>query len=501
MLVGLFLVGCSDFLDVNDNPNYPTKIEDYLIIPASQASIASVMSADYGLVGGFWSQYWAQSNTSSQYKVLETYSLSSNSNNVNGSYLELFTGGLSDNEILCVKSKKEKNWSLYLMSSVMKAYGFQYLVDLYGNVPYKEAFKGEDNNFSPKIDKGEDIYVDIYNLLNEALKNIKDNNVKGFDNRYLECDLLLQGDVDEWVRFANTLKVKILLRQYYVKTSWVTQELTKLLPSNNFLTKDVSLVNFEDVDSKSNPLYEADQRQLNTKANIRANATFTSYLKDNADTRIDKLFEKVNDEILGMITGSYEIPVSKWNANDIISKPILTPTMPVHLMTLSESYLLLSEAYIRIGDYANAKQYYDKGVLESFARMELDGSSFVASGGVYEFPSSGVENQIKAIIMQKWVDAADGQRGCESFIEQVRTGYPEVAKQDIQDEIVEGNENDLPLGYVPGTLIYSKKGNTGGQFPKRLPYADCELNYNANAVDYRGLSDMQVMLSNVWWKQ
>jgi len=494
-------VSCSDFLDVNENPNYPTKVDDYLIIPASQSSIASVMSADYGLIGGFWSQYWAQNNTSSQYKIFETYTLSSNSNNVDGAYLEMFTGGLSDNEIIHLKAKRNKNWGLYLMTSVIKSYGFQYLVDLYGNVPYTEAFLGESGNYSPKIDKGEDIYIAIYALLNEALENVKQNNITGIDSRYKDCDLFLEGNIDYWVGFANSLKLKILLRQYYVNTSWVESELTKLLQNGDFLIKDVSLVNFEDVDSKSNPLYEADQRRLNTKTNIRANATFTSYLKANGDTRINKLFEVVNNEILGMITGSYEIPSSEWKAPDIISKPIMTPIMPVYLMTLAESDLLLAEASVRIGDVVNAKKYYDEGVLESFKRMGLDGTLFIAPGAVYQFPTVNTESRIKAIIMQKWIDAADGQRGCESFIEQVRTGYPEVASKDIQEKISEGNENDLPIGYIPGTLVYSKKGATGGVFPKRLPYADCELNYNENATDYRGLSDMQVMLSNVWWKQ
>ena len=66
----LSLFGCSEFLDVNENPNFPEKVEDYLILPSAQAGVASVMSADYGLIGSFWAQHWAQNNTSSQYQSI-----------------------------------------------------------------------------------------------------------------------------------------------------------------------------------------------------------------------------------------------------------------------------------------------------------------------------------------------------------------------------------------------------------------------------------------------
>ncbi len=104
------LSGCSEFLDVNDNPNYPAQVEDYLILPSAQAGVASVMSADYGLIGSFWAQHWAQNNSSSQYKSFETYTLSSTDNRVDGSYLSMYRDGLGDNEIIHLKAEQEENW-------------------------------------------------------------------------------------------------------------------------------------------------------------------------------------------------------------------------------------------------------------------------------------------------------------------------------------------------------------------------------------------------------
>lgn len=485
----LFLfTSCEEFLDVNENPNDPASVEDYLLLPAAQVSIASVYSADYGLIGSFWSQHWAQNNTSSQYKTFETYTIASNDGNINRSYRELYYGGLADNEIIHVQAQEDENWGLYLMTSALKAYTFQYLVDLYGNVPYTEAFQGEEGIFNPAIDKGEDVYSAIYSLLDDALSKDRSSFIA---SRYAKYDLLCGADLDKWERFANTLKLRILLRQY--EKNDVTSEISALLANGKFLTSDIQFTNFEDADSKSNPMYESDQRQLNTTNNIRANATFISYLVANNDSRISKLFEKVGTNYAGMVTGSYEVPTPVFDATKVTSRPIQTATMPINLMTVAESELLLAEANLRLSNTDAAKAHYEAGVQSSFSRLGADIADLLT--GAYAFPETGFDSQLKAIIMQKWVDAADGQRGIESFIEWVRTGYPETST--MSNDIDEGYT--LPDGYIPGTLIYSKKGTTGGKFPIRFPYADAELNYNSNAAEYKSLSDAEVMQSNVWW--
>jgi len=488
------LTSCEKYLDVNDDPNYTKDKQEVLILPAAQVSVANVFSADYGLLGSFWSQHWAQDNTSSQYKEFETYSLSGNFSSVDRSYSELYYGGLADNEIVLLKAGKEENWGLYLITATLKAFAFQYLVDLYDNVPYNEAFKGQDGILNPEINTGQEVYDSIYSLLNNALS--KDmSNFKA--EEYKDSDLILGANLNDWKAFANTLKLRILLRQYYARTSYVQSELSGLLSNATFLTKDVLLVNFggEDDDSKRNPLYETDQAQLGVKNNIRANATFISYLKANNDTRMSALFDSVGGDILGFVTGSYSISTSVLEGPDVIANPKWEHDMPVSLMTVAESELLLAEAYLRLNDEASAKIHYENGVKSSFKRIGAEIGDLLTTS--YAFPSDSAELQLEAIIMQKWVDAAEGQRGIESFIEQVRTGYPKVSE--VSSSVNQGY--NLPSSYVPGTLIYSKQGATGGKFPVRLPYPDTEMNFNSNAEKYKNLTDSDVLLTKVWWNK
>jgi hypothetical protein len=311
--------------------------------------------------------------------------------------------------------------------------------------------------------------------------------------RYAKYDLLCGADLTKWTEFANTLKLRILLRQYNKNTAFAQGEIAALLANGTFLTSDVQFTNFEDADSKSNPMFESDQRQLNTAENIRAAVPLMSFLTANGDARRELMFQKVGATYNAMVPGSYAVATTTFDATKIIARPIQTATMPINLMTVAEAELLQAEAYLRAGNIAAAKEHYEAGVTSSFDRIGADIDTLLT--GAYAFPATGVDAQLEAIIMQKWVDAADGQRGIEAFIERVRTGYPKLST--ISAQIPEGYT--VPDGYVPGTFIYSKKGTTGGKFPVRFPYPDSELNYNSKAAEYKALKDADVMQTNVWW--
>jgi hypothetical protein len=222
-----------------------------------------------------------------------------------------------------------------------------------------------------------------------------------------------------------------------------------------------------------------------------------SFLTANGDTRRDSMFVEVGGAYNGLVTGSYEIATTVFDATTITSRPRITPTMPINLTTVAEAEFLQAEAYLRLGDVASAKLHYDAGVTSSFERIGAVMDSTLLTTGAYAFPTTGFEDQLEAIITQKWVDLADGQRGIEAFIEIVRTGYPKVSA--VSDQIPQGYQIPEGVNYIPGTLIYSKKGTTGGRFPVRFPYPDSELNYNSNAAEYKALRDADVMLTNVWW--
>ena len=143
---------------------------------------------------------------------------------------------------------------------------------------------------------------------------------------------------------------------------------------------------------------------------------------------------------------------------------------------------MLSESYLRIGNDAKAKEFYDKAVAAAFAKFNVAfDAKMIAKGGAYEFPSTGnMEAKLKAIIYQKWV--AMFRQGYESFWDQARTGYPE------KSAVPTTNAN-----YVPGQWTVAAKSVVGNALPKRVKYAATSRDGNINAP-----ADVPVT-TKIWW--
>ena len=95
---------------------------------------------------------------------------------------------------------------------MMQCYTFQLLADLYDEIPFSEALKGEGNVTNPHFEKGQDIYDSLIVRLNFALS--LDFEAETAEEIGAE-DLLFEGNIERWKQFANTLKLKLYLRQVY----------------------------------------------------------------------------------------------------------------------------------------------------------------------------------------------------------------------------------------------------------------------------------------------
>ncbi|MFZ1560738.1 MAG: hypothetical protein WAT37_12475, partial [Saprospiraceae bacterium] len=106
----LIIASCSDFLDVNDDPNNPTDVKPEVVLAVAQASVGGVVGGDLNIVGGLWSQHWTQSHTGSQYRRLDAYDLVPDDYNV--SWNEMYAGGLNDLELIKKGASASGNWNL-----------------------------------------------------------------------------------------------------------------------------------------------------------------------------------------------------------------------------------------------------------------------------------------------------------------------------------------------------------------------------------------------------
>ncbi len=473
------LVSCSDFLDINDDPNNPTpeSIPYLLNLPASQTSLASAFGSSWAIVGGFWSQHWTQSGTANQYNDYDSYAVT----NLDffQQWQEVYAGALNDLQVIRNDAEEAEDWNSYLIATCVQAYGMQTMVDFYDQIPYTEAFLGNEGNTTPMFDGGEFVYSDLINRINDALSK----DFSATTNEFVGSnDLLFNGDIKKWKQFANTLKLKMYLRESKKLPNVASSGIAALMTENNFLKEDAAITQFEDLADKSNPLYESNYRQLNVKTNIRASYTFISWLEDNSDTRINAMFNLAPGQTQHRGLAQGESPAGG-NIDDanLVSIAALHPTTPFYYFSKEEINFMLAEANVKYGSAALAKMAYDQGVLDSFATWGQDGSSYISTGAVYEYPTTGSQAaQMKAIMMQKWASMVN--RGYESFFDQNRTGIPEISSVGAYDS-----------NYVPGQLTYSLAGVTGGLFPRRLIWPDNVRKRNPNTPAEEKLT------VTVWW--
>lgn len=479
----LIVAGCKK-LDINQSPNNPP-VESATVetlFPSAVISTVSRTGGDLSIIGGLWAQFWTQNSNSSQFRTVDSYDVQATSNFINGPYSELFAGALTDYQLGISKSVAAQDWRYNLMNTVMKAYTYEVLVDLFDKVPYSEALKGG-GNLQPKFDDGYTIYTALIAEINAALA--KDYKTAPLTDAQIKTDFVFgkkgtSADVmASWEKFANTLKLKMYLRMVNSKPAEAQAGILKLYQDGaKFLDEDAKVDIFIDVPNKSNPFYEYNFRRLNTPDNLKASVTFTSWLKKNLDPRAEVYFGETDP--ISINQGDYLGAAAHPEYNNAVNV-VVNATDAVPLISKDESLFMQAEARLRYFGGAGAKDLYDAGVLTAFSKLGLNGATLLAT--TYAYPASADVNvNLEAIIVQKWASLF-GSHALEAFFEQNRTGYPKISAL-----------YSTEAGYVPGQLVYTPNGVTGaGNFPRRFVYPDFERSRNSN-------TPAQVPIyTKVWW--
>lgn len=473
ILSGMF-TSCESYLDVNENPNYPgeSQVTVSSLLPSAFTGSASVMGYQYQLYGGMWSQHYTQNPSSSQYITLVNYAMTSSSD------LRLwripYADVLPDLDFVIKKSEAEGAWNYWVVGKVMTAFTYHVLTDAYGDIPFTEALQGKNCKYD---DSKTVVYPGILKMLNDAIAKEADASEPGLLAMDVE-DYVFGGDISKWIKFAKTLKLKLLMRDFNTNRT----EIQTMLAAGGFLTEDDATVHcFEDIVNKSNPFYENDRRQLNTTNNVRACTTLYYYLNEYDDPRISDFYDRTDNNSYRAIP--YGHRSSTIYSRSTTSRATIGALDPVYYMSAAEAEYLLAECYARLADASNAKIHYDRAVTLSFERWGHDAADFIATGGAYEFNSTNEESMLKSILMQKWV-ASTRCQAWDTWFDINRTGIPAIGTLTTENP-----------GYVLGTLAYNENSSlANGQYAHRFIYSRESLDYNTNAP-----SVVPRITEPLWW--
>jgi hypothetical protein len=405
-----------------------------------------------------------------QYATIDSYNLLPNDPFVNGPWDVLYPFALKNYQYVIDQSKASGDWNFYLMGTVMKAYTAEVMADLYDQMPYSQALEGA-SNLQPKFDSGYSIYTSVLSSLDTAMGQ---DFTAATNTQAGTQDMVFQGNISNWLAFANTLELKMYLRMINVHPDVASAGIQALYTNNaSFLTTDAEVSNFTNAPGLDNPMYEQNIRQQNTPDNCKASTTFVSWLVANNDPRAIYYFQSATP--ISVNQGDYTSgnPAYK-NAPVFRNTDASSATDPVEFISLAESYFLQAEADVRYFGGSNAQTLYNQGVLAAFTETGNDGSSFIAPGGAYawgaEMEGGVALTPIAQIIRQKWAACAYGCHGIEAFFEKNRTGFPASSPVYSTDPT-----------YIPGQIVISNNSVLpAGDLPKRFPFPYTEATINTN---------------------
>jgi hypothetical protein len=323
-------------------------------------------------------------------------------------------------------------------SMILSAKLFQELVDLYGDIPYSQAFQSKQYP-NPAFDKAQDVYNSLLMSLDTAVNYM--STITG-SKTFADVDVVNGGDQTMWIKLANTLRLRLLIRQSEVPGFDPTAEIAKIQASGGVLgageSANVNPGYVNDVD-KQNPYYaNYGYTPTGNKAttSVDANNYILGILASSGDPRIGRFFQPAGS---GYVGGTYgdkqsDIPIgsqSSYFGPGLIGDDLdggAGASQDQWIIPSFESMFLYAEAVARGWIAGDAKTAYESAVRESFVWLgvpdaETEAADYLSGSDIAIWDDgASVNAKIKLIVYQKYI-ALTGIDPLESYSDQRRLHF------------------------------------------------------------------------------
>ncbi|GAB2965898.1 SusD/RagB family nutrient-binding outer membrane lipoprotein [Hymenobacter coalescens] len=500
--------GCDKFLDVNKDPINPADADINLVLPASQAAMATNLGhSTLGL----------SQPTSAIVQQLNNFRVGTfdlNGSSFNNQWLGLYSGALVNNEQVLNKATALRAWRYVGIAQIQKAYMFSEMVDVWGDIPYSEAFKGQGiENIAPKFDDDAAIYADLFRLIDEGIANLNrtdDTQRPGVD------DLIYNGSTAKWIRLGNTLKLKLYNQVRLVQN--VQTSVAPLLAANANLITAADDFEFRYGRSTNpqnqHPGYSADYANSGRENNIGVyffnlmkgsttanrptdpripyyfyNQKATTAAELNADYQ-DGRFVTVrfgsvgpqasaNNTSIRTLQGLYPIGGRFDNgAGGVANVNSGTGDVPQRFLTFFARKFIEAELHLTVlNNPADAKTAFQAALNASFdkvaaiansagvvlttaqqTQLTADRTAYITAALARYDAATSTEGKLEVIMTEKYISSFG--YGIDIYTDYRRTGYPRITLADTDGDA---------------------QTTQTGPFPVRLPYRLNDLLTNPNA--------------------
>jgi hypothetical protein len=216
-------------LDINVDPNNPTDVPVNQLLTTVEVDLAGSLGTNIGGLSGYTgtlAHHWFDRGATHQF-----YDLQGTDFEVITPWNILYSRMLTDvREIIDIATREEGNedWHYVGVAQIIRAYAYSVMVDIWGDVPFSEANLGAEVR-APSYDNGSNIYPQLFDLIDEGMANLDKSSPLSPGND----DIIYGGDLENWKKFARTLKLKLLNQVRLVQD--VSSEVNSLLQNENLL--------------------------------------------------------------------------------------------------------------------------------------------------------------------------------------------------------------------------------------------------------------------------
>jgi hypothetical protein len=550
IIVALMFVNCTDdFSDINQNPSAINAgdISARYFITKSQVKLMAPDRYPYWrahlIHADRYAGHFCFGHSSSWWSDELGYSYNGGYTDAAWDWLEGYTGNIVTYLQLTGPGGDKENSLDYATALILKSIYYQYFTDVFGDVPYSEA--GNLDVLLPKFDSQRDIYAGIIEDLDQAMELIGNAERTGDGEEDLGAnDLFYGGDLQQWKKLANTLKLRAGLRALGAEDAQFAQTAVTAALSAPLLSseEDNALLPKDNVISQWNSACYGDiWYNFIGGGNWTVSQPLINYLKDNGDPRLSKyaqpavggenieipwpesddeamyqkrknfildaldragaVYEEVVDEngvsFINMAENTYYVgqPVrlrsemSNYARFSLFSTPAQyiiqakgedEPIAPEIVMTTAESYFLQAEAIVRGIGSGDANELYRQGLRHAMLLWDVDPSEI--DDFLANSPMANLDgsDDLEKIAIQRWL--AYYTEGFQAWAVVRDLGFP--------SDLADGVDDPEIFGY----------GNIAGKYPERMRYGSNAYSRNnenlQEAIDRQGPDQQDTEL---WW--
>lgn len=491
----------SNFEELNTDPNRAgaSVFDPNLILPTASFRYGNMITGYGGaiLFQSMWIQALASTSTggANYYSNADKYVISGSTNSyIANAWNNGYSTASQVQQMQKLAETKEMS-NLVAVGGIFKVLTISYISDIYGDVPYSEALKGDEGVTQPSYDNQAEAYIA---MLNELEKSLTALNASG---DAIRNDVIYKGDIAKWKKFGYSLMLRMAMRLVKKDPAAARAWVQKAVAGGVFASSaDDALIPGDEANGYSNSSANA----LNVPDDIyevRWSKAMIDFLKSTNDPRLKVVAEVPNpglaanrsgaagnnspDVQIGLPNGfdlrggQFDIskhpnyPGSTGTGNDVApigkySRPTSiyrNRNAPIFALTYAEVQLLLAEAALRGWTTGSASDFYRNGVRGAFEAMSKLGGEPISADATVAYlnanplNTSSMTASMKMINEQIWATTSLLANFVESWNNWKRSGYPQL------------------------TPVNFPSNFSSGQIPRRQPFPNGETSLNPDALN------------------